>query len=106
MNIIINYPNKSVERWLSSPCEEHKVQELVIQRLFKADLWKPAPWDTDALRRYHQNIQNIKRGHGEVLTSMYYVNEWFDKITWDMHINEAHDTLTVDVFVEYYADKD
>lgn len=105
INVSINYPNKSVERWLSSDCSEHHCQNLAIQWVLDGKFQKPLVYDCDKMWQYYKNVENFKRGRGEILETRSITNEWGDKITWDIHINKDHTECVVDVFVEYEIDK-
>lgn len=96
MRIITRYGTAHEERYCQSR-EIQAMQNHAIRLFLRANL----PYDptgTDEVRAHYALRDAIR--HGKEAFGSYVHEDVFDRIEWDMTLNDGHTELTVDVFVQ------
>lgn len=97
MRIITRYATAHEERYCQHP-EIQAMQNHVIRRFLRADL-PYDPMDTDEVQAHYALRDAIR--HGKEAFGYYIYEDVFERIEWDMALNDGHTELTVDVFVQF-----
>lgn len=97
MRIITRYGTAHEKRYCDN-ADIKTMQDYAISRFIRADL----PYDptNPAQVRAHYTLRDALR-HGKEAFGYYIYEDVFERIEWDMALNDGHTELTVDVFVQF-----